>query len=107
MASENYFPALRYVNNRNRTRDAYPHLLPTRQHAMDAAAAREVDKIRDTADSSYTDYKFCVSTMRNFEQELLWHGRKVIVPDDFRQKMTVILKDMVRSYETGENTVDE
>lgn len=62
---------------------------------MNAAAAREVDKIRDTADSSYTDYKFCVSTMRNFEQELLWHGRKVIVPDDFRQKITVILKDMV------------
>ena len=74
---------------------------------MDAAATREVDKIRDTADSSYTDYKFCVSTMRNFEQELLRHGRKVIVPDDFRQEMTVILKDMVTSYETGENTVDE
>ncbi len=94
MASENYFPALRNVNNRNRTQDAYPHLLPTRQHVMDAAATREVDKIRDTADSSYTDYKFCVSTMRNFEQELLRHGRKVIVPDDFRQKMTVILTDM-------------
>ena len=107
MASENYFPALRYVNNRNRTQDAYPHLLPTRQHVMDVAATREIDKIRDTADGSYTDYKFCVSTMRNFEQKLLRHGRKVIVPDDFRQEMTVILKDMVTSYETGENTVDE
>jgi hypothetical protein len=28
--------------------------------------------------------------MRNFEQELLWHARKVIAlsPEDFRQEMT-------------------
>lgn len=54
-------------------------------------------------------YELYVSPTRDFEQELLWHGRKVIVlsPDDFRQEMTGILKDMVRSYETGENTVEE
>ena len=42
-------------------------------------------------------------------KKLLWHGRKIIVlsPDDFRQEMIGILKDMVRSYETGENTVEE
>ena len=58
---------------------------------------------------SYTDYELYVSPTRDFEQELLWHGRKVIVlsPDDFRQEMLDILKDMVRSYETGENTVEE
>lgn len=66
-------------------------------------------KIRDAADGSYTDYELYVSPTRDFEQELLWHGRKVIVlsPDDFRLEMTGILKDMVRSYETGENTVEE
>ena len=67
MASENYFPALRYVNNRNRTQDAYPHLLPTRQHAMDAAATREVDKIRDATDRFYKDHEIFVITMRGFE----------------------------------------
>ena len=66
-------------------------------------------KLRDAADGSYTDYELYVSPTRDFEQELLWHGRKVIVlsPDDFRQEMLDILKDMVRSYETGENTVEE
>lgn len=66
-------------------------------------------KIRDAADGSYSDYELCVSPTRDFEQELLWHGRKVIVlsPDDFRQEMIGILKDMVRSYETGANTVEE
>lgn len=66
-------------------------------------------KIRDAEDLSYTDYELNVSPTRDFEQELLWHGRKIIVlsPDDFRQEMVGILKDMVRSYETGENTFEE
>jgi predicted DNA-binding transcriptional regulator YafY len=66
-------------------------------------------KIRDAADDSYTDYELFLSPTCDFEQELLWHGRKIIVlsPDDFRQEMIGILKDMVRSYETGENTVEE
>ena len=66
-------------------------------------------KIHDAADGSYTDYELFVSPTRDFEQELLWHGCKIIVlsPDDFRQEMIGILKDMARSYETGENTVEE
>lgn len=66
-------------------------------------------KIHDAEDLSYTDYELNVSPTRDFEQELLWHGRKIIVlsPDDFRQEMVDILKDMVRSYETGENTFEE
>lgn len=66
-------------------------------------------KIRDAADGSYTDYELYVSPTRDFEQELLWHGRKIIVlsPDGLRQEMIDILKDMARSYETGENTVEE
>lgn len=66
-------------------------------------------KIRDAEDFSYTDYELYVSPTRDFEQELLWHGRKIIVlsPDDFRNKMIGILKDMARSYETGKNMVEE
>lgn len=66
-------------------------------------------KIRDAEDLSYTDYELYVSPTRDFEQELLWHGRKIIVlsPEDFRQEMVGILKDMARSYETGENTFEE
>jgi hypothetical protein len=66
-------------------------------------------KICDAEDQSYTDYELTVSTTRDFEQELLWHGRKIVVlsPDDFRKEMIGILKDMVRSYTTGENTVEE
>ena len=57
----------------------------------------------------YTDYELHVSPTRDFEQELLWHGRKVIVlsPENFRQEMIGILKDMTESYETGKNTVEE
>lgn len=57
----------------------------------------------------YTDYELYVSPTRDFQQELLWHGRKLIVlsPDDFRQKMTAILKDMAESYRTGKNTEEE
>lgn len=64
-------------------------------------------KITDAGE--YSDYELNVRPTRDFEQELLWHGRKIIVlsPDDFRDEMTGILKDMVHSYETGENTVEE
>lgn len=66
-------------------------------------------KICDAEDYTYTDYELTVSPTRDFEQELLWHGRKIIVlsPDSFRQEMLGILKDMAKSYETGENTVEE
>ncbi len=41
---------------------------------------------------------------RDFLQELLWHGRNIMVlkPENLRQKMIAILKDMTKSYETGE-----
>lgn len=41
---------------------------------------------------------------RDFLQELLWHGRTIIVlkPESLRQEMIGILKDMTKSYETGE-----
>lgn len=57
----------------------------------------------------YTDYELNVSPTRDFEQELLWHGRKITVlsPDYFRQEMIGILKDMTKSYETGKNTEEE
>lgn len=57
----------------------------------------------------YTDYELNVSPTRDFEQELLWHGRKITVlsPDYFRQEMIGILKDMTESYETGKNTEEE
>lgn len=57
----------------------------------------------------YCDYELTVRPTRDFAQELLWHGRKIIVlsPDHFRQQMIGVLKDMARSYETGENTLEE
>lgn len=45
-----------------------------------------------------------VRPSRDFLQELLWHGRNLIVlkPESLRQEMIGILKDMTKSYETGE-----
>ncbi len=42
-------------------------------------------------------------------QELLWHGRKLTIlePDDFRQEIVSLLKDMVVSYETGKDMLEE
>ena len=44
------------------------------------------------------------SQVLNILQELLWHGRNLIVqkPESLRQEMIGILKDMTMSYETGE-----
>lgn len=57
----------------------------------------------------YTDYDLFVSPTRDFEQELLWHGRKIIVlsPDSFKNEMIGILNYMAESYETGKNMVEE
>lgn len=57
----------------------------------------------------YTDYDLFVSPTRDFEQELLWHGRKIIFlsPDSFKNEMIGILNDMAESYETGKNMVEE
>lgn len=39
----------------------------------------------------------------------MWHGRKITVfsPDYFRDEMLGILKDMVESYGTGNNMLEE
>jgi predicted DNA-binding transcriptional regulator YafY len=57
----------------------------------------------------YTDYSLRVAATRDFEQELLWHGRKIIVlsPDSLKQEMIGILKDMTESYETKRDTYEE
>ena len=52
----------------------------------------------------YREYILIVRPSRDFLQELLWHGRNIIVlkPENLRQEMIGILKDMTKSYETGE-----
>ena len=52
----------------------------------------------------YREYALTVRPSRDFLQELLWHGRNLIVlkPESLRQEMIDILKDMTKSYETGE-----
>ena len=52
----------------------------------------------------YREYTLTVRPSRDFLQELLWHGRNIIVlkPENLRQEMIGILKDMTKSYETGE-----
>lgn len=70
-------------------------------------ASQRIVSVAD--DDSYADYELMVSPTREFIQELLWHGRKIIVlsPDRLRQEMIGILRDMTDSYETGRNTVEE
>ena len=52
----------------------------------------------------YREYPLTARPRRDFLQELLWHGRNIIVlkPESLRQEMIGILKDMTMSYETGE-----
>ena len=52
----------------------------------------------------YREYTLTIRPSRDFLQELLWHGRNIIVlkPENLRQEMIGILKDMTKSYETGE-----
>jgi len=46
-----------------------------------------------------------VQPTRDFKQQLLWHGRKLIViaPQSLRDEMVQILEDMRQSYLTQEN----
>lgn len=62
------------------------------------------EKVGESADGKYREYTLRVRPTRDFLQELLWHGRNIMVlkPESLRQKMTAILKDMTKSYETGE-----
>ena len=52
----------------------------------------------------YREYALTIRPSRAFLQELLWHGRNSIglKPESVRQEMMDILKDMTKSYETGE-----
>ena len=52
----------------------------------------------------YWKYTLTVRPSRDFLQELLWHGRNIIVlkPENLRQEMIGILKNMTKSYEMGE-----
>ena len=51
----------------------------------------------------YREYTLTIRPSRDFLQKQLWHGRNIIVlkPENLRQKMIGILKDMTKSYETG------
>ena len=61
-------------------------------------------KVKESKDGMYREYTLTVRPSRDFLQELLWHGRNLIVlkPESLRQEMIGILKDMTKSYEMGE-----
>ena len=61
-------------------------------------------KVKESKDGMFREYTLAVRPSRDFLQELLWHGRNIIVlkPESLRLKMIGILKDMTKSYETGE-----
>ena len=61
-------------------------------------------KVKESKDGMYREYTLTIRPSRDFLQELLWHGRNLIVlkPESLRQEMIGILKDMTKSYETGE-----
>lgn len=61
-------------------------------------------KVKESKDGMYREYTLTVRPSRDFLQELLWHGRNIIVlkPESLRQEMIGILKNMTKSYETGE-----
>ena len=61
-------------------------------------------KVKESKDGMFREYTLIVRPSRDFLQELLWHGRNIIVlkPESLRLEMIDILKDMTKSYETGE-----
>ena len=61
-------------------------------------------KVKESKDGMYREYTLAVRPSRDFLQELLWHGRNLIVlkPESLRQEIIGILKNMMESYETGE-----
>jgi len=56
-------------------------------------------------EDGYAAYELTVQPTRDFKQQLLWHGRKLIVvsPQSLRDEMVKILEDMRQSYLTQEN----
>jgi hypothetical protein len=63
-----------------------------------------LQKVKESKDGMYREYTLTVRPSRDFLQELLWHGKNIIVlkPENLRQEIIGILKDMTKSYETGE-----
>ena len=61
-------------------------------------------KVKESKDGMYREYTLTIRPSRDFLQELLWHGRNIIVlkPESLRQEMIGILKNMTKSYEMGE-----
>ena len=61
-------------------------------------------KVKESKDGMYREYTLTVRPSRDFLQELLWHGRNIIVlkPESLKQEVIGILKDMAQSYEEGE-----
>ena len=61
-------------------------------------------KVKESKDGMYREYTLTIRPSRDFLQELLWHGRNIVVlkPECLRQEMIGILKDMMESYEDGE-----
>ena len=61
-------------------------------------------KVKESKDGMYREYTLAVRPSRDFLQELLWHGRNLVVlkPESLRQEIIGILKNMMESYETGE-----
>ena len=61
-------------------------------------------KVKESKDGMYREYTLTVRPSRDFLQELLWHGRNLVVlkPESLRQEMIGILKNMMESYEDGE-----
>ncbi len=88
-----------------RIRAFYPEYNLIEEVPLHASQRRLVE----SEDSLYRDYELTIRPSRDFLQELLWHGRNIMVlqPESLRQKMIGILKDMTRSYETGECTNGE
>ena len=62
------------------------------------------ERVRESPDGMYREYDLTVRPSYDFLQEMLWHGRNLIVlrPESLRQEMIAMLKDMTQSYETGE-----
>ena len=60
--------------------------------------------VKESADGMFREYTLTVRHSYDFLQELLWHGRGLMVlkPESLRQEMIGILQDMAKSYETGE-----
>lgn len=61
------------------------------------------ERVRESPDGMYREYDLTVRPSYDFLQEMLWHGRNLIVlrPKSLRQEMIAMLKDMTQSYETG------